>query len=99
MCVKRCPMEALGLEESPGANNKTGKVAVLNREICIGCGVCAYKCPAEAIVLEEREEIREPPKDVRDFTRSFIADRKAADARRKKGNVQQTRETASAVDE
>jgi formate hydrogenlyase subunit 6/NADH:ubiquinone oxidoreductase subunit I len=99
LCVKRCPMEALRLEESPKANNKTGKVAVLNRDICIGCGVCAYKCPAEVIVLEEREEIHEPPKDVRDFTRSFIADRKAADARRKKGNVQQTRETASAVDE
>jgi formate hydrogenlyase subunit 6/NADH:ubiquinone oxidoreductase subunit I len=99
LCVKRCPMEALRLEESPEAHSETGKVAVLNRDVCIGCGVCAYKCPTGAIVLEQCEVIHEPPKDVADFTRSFIADRKAADARRKKRNAEQTGETAFAVDE
>lgn len=80
LCVKRCPMEAVRLEESPEADNKTGKVAVLNSEVCIGCGVCAYKCPGEAIVLEQREEIQEPPKDAREFMKCWFEDREAARA-------------------
>jgi len=82
LCVKRCPMEAVHLEESPQANNKTGKVAVLDREICIGCGVCAHKCPAEAIVLEECEEIRKPARNAHEYMRQYLGDRKAAQAER-----------------
>jgi len=70
------------LEESPQANNKTGKVAVLDREICIGCGVCAHKCPAEAIVLEECEEIRKPARNAHEYMRQYLGDRKAAQAER-----------------
>ena len=82
MCVKRCPMEAVRLEESPEANNKTGKVAVVDGEVCIGCGVCAYKCPGEAIVLEQREEIQEPPKNAREFMKCWFEDREAARAKK-----------------
>ena len=77
-CVRRCPMEAIHLEDHPGARdrvtrittedgnvkelkNKTGKVAVINRDICIGCGVCAYKCQSDSLVLECREVIEAPP--------------------------------------
>ncbi len=77
-CVRRCPMEAIQLEDYAGAKdrvtkittkdgnvkelkNKTGKVAVINRDICIGCGVCAYKCQSNTLVLERREVIEAPP--------------------------------------
>ncbi len=75
LCAKRCPMEALRLEASPEAQNKTGKIAVLNTELCIGCGVCAHKCPTNSLVLERREVIVDPPTDARDYTKRFLADR------------------------
>ena len=78
LCVKRCPMEALQLQSSPEARNKTGQVSVLNLDRCIGCGVCAHKCPAKSLALERREVIVDPPTDARDYMKRFLADRQAA---------------------
>jgi len=96
MCVKRCHMEALRLEDSPEVKgrvtvmaaenksgkkelkNKTGKVAVLNPDICIGCGVCAYKCPTKSLVLERREVIQHPPETPREYVLRTAADFVAA---------------------
>jgi len=77
LCVERCPMEALRLEDSPEVQNKTGKAAVLDPHLCIGCGVCAHKCPTQSLVLERREVIVDPPKDVRELMRRYYADRQA----------------------
>ncbi|MBU4315823.1 MAG: 4Fe-4S binding protein [Proteobacteria bacterium] len=74
LCVKRCPMEAIRLEASDDANNKTGRVAVLEKDRCIGCGVCAYKCPAKSIVLIKRDEITEPPANTREYNKRFFND-------------------------
>jgi len=99
LCVKRCPMEAIQLEDSPEVKNritkitddtgkvkelknKAGKLAVINTEICIGCGVCAYKCSTESLVLERREVITYPPNDGREFTRLVRADIEAARAQK-----------------
>jgi NAD-dependent dihydropyrimidine dehydrogenase PreA subunit len=60
--------------------NKTGKVAVLNPNLCIGCGVCVYKCPTNSLVLERCEVIKNPPKDAREYTRLVVADFAAARA-------------------
>jgi len=76
-------MEALRLEDSPEARNKTGKVAVLDPDLCIGCGVCAYKCPTKSLTLERREVIVDPPKDVRDYMKRFMADRQAASLKKR----------------
>ena len=69
LCVKRCPMEALNLEDCPEAKdrvtvveaerekekkilkNKNGKISAVHPDLCIGCGVCAYKCPSKSMVL------------------------------------------------
>ena len=100
LCVKRCPMEALHLEDYPEAKgrtttvrdekkgvtkalkNKSGKVSVLNPDLCIGCGVCAYKCSSKSLVLERREVIEHPPKDVREYTRLVMADFAAGRSKR-----------------
>ena len=100
LCVKRCPMEALHLEDYPEAKgrtmtvrdkekgvtkelkNKNGRVSILNPDLCIGCGVCAYKCPTNSLVLERRETIEHPPKDVREYTRLVMADFAAGRAKR-----------------
>ena len=95
LCVKRCPMEAIQLEDSPEAKNrvtrvtdekgkvkelknKTGKVAVINTELCIGCGVCAHKCPTNSLALERREVITHPPKDGHELQKLIKADFEAA---------------------
>ena len=84
LCVKRCPMAIQRLEESPGANNKFGKVSVSTRERCIGCGVCVYTCPVEALTLERCETTEDPPKDVGEFVKHHLTDLQAALARRAK---------------
>ena len=97
LCVKRCHMEALRLEDYPEAKgritkvatekggvkelkNKSGKVSVLNPDLCIGCGVCAYKCSTGSLVLERREVIEHPPKNVGEYTGLVVADFAAAKA-------------------
>jgi NAD-dependent dihydropyrimidine dehydrogenase PreA subunit len=40
-------------------NNR--KAAVLKPDLCIGCGVCAYKCPSNSLFLKVRENIHVPP--------------------------------------
>ena len=38
-------------------------ISVVNRDRCIGCGVCVSKCPDKAIKLKLKEDIIEPPKN------------------------------------
>ncbi|MBM3149821.1 MAG: 4Fe-4S dicluster domain-containing protein [Chloroflexi bacterium] len=102
LCVKRCPMEALHLEDLPEAKgritvvpggngggqtqlkNKTGKVSVANADLCIGCGVCAYKCSTKSLTLERRVSIEHPPKTGRDYFMRYMADRQAGVAHLRK---------------
>ena len=54
--------------------NKTGKVAKLNPERCIGCGVCVYKCLSQSLMLTRNHVEHHPPQTVRDFGMQFITD-------------------------
>jgi NAD-dependent dihydropyrimidine dehydrogenase PreA subunit len=74
LCVKRCPMEALSLQESPQAKNKKGKASVLEADRCIGCGVCAYKCPTGSLALVSRGTETAPPQDPRDYVNRFLTE-------------------------
>ncbi|MDY6842620.1 MAG: 4Fe-4S binding protein [Thermodesulfobacteriota bacterium] len=78
LCVKRCPMKALKLEESPLAKNETGRISELTPELCIGCGVCVHKCPTESLTLERCEIIIHPPKNMEEFRQLAAADMMAA---------------------
>jgi len=78
LCVKRCPMDALRMEESPKADNKTGKISTLDVERCIGCGVCAHKCPSKSLTLARCEETCDPPADIMEFGMRFMTEKQAA---------------------
>ena len=74
LCVKRCPMEALSLQDSPQAKNKKGKASVLEADRCIGCGVCAYKCPTGSLALVSSGTETAPPQDPRDYVNRFLTE-------------------------
>jgi NAD-dependent dihydropyrimidine dehydrogenase PreA subunit len=54
--------------------NKTGKVAELNPERCIGCGVCAYKCQSQSLTMERNQVEHHPPQTGRDWGMQFMTD-------------------------
>ena len=77
LCVQRCPIQALALEESPLAKNKQSKAAMLmNPDHCLGCGVCVHKCPTQSLILELRAEIQAPPKDRQEWMTKLVMDQK-----------------------
>jgi electron transport complex protein RnfB len=96
LCVKRCPMYAIELEDQPDARdrviavgdktlkNKKGKVAIANTDICIGCGVCVHKCPTHSLVLVRNEETVDPPVTGREYGMKVYTDIADARARRTK---------------
>lgn len=63
-CLGRCPMNALSTE---------GDNVIINRDRCIGCGLCTTTCPGDAMRLGIRDEksLRRPPTTF-DFMRSSL---------------------------
>ena len=51
-----CPVEALSLISANDPAKKNRKVAALNEDICLGCGVCVRSCPTNALSLVPRQE-------------------------------------------
>ena len=81
LCVRRCPVQALGLEDFPATGNKQGKAAkLIHSDLCLGCGVCVYKCPTRSLFLEPRPQIQDPPKDVREWMAKLVVDQERAKA-------------------
>jgi ferredoxin len=62
-CADRCPMEAIIVED----------YAEVNVDRCIGCGVCVPTCPSDAIQLYNKDNITEPPDDMKQFYSKLIA--------------------------
>ena len=71
-------MNALNLVSHPAANNKSGKVAASIPDLCIGCGICAYKCPSGSLTLKSRTRAIEPPIDVNDLKKKYAQELAAA---------------------
>ncbi|MEK6778758.1 MAG: 4Fe-4S binding protein [Candidatus Deferrimicrobiota bacterium] len=47
VCEEHCPTprKAIVFTERPGKGGRTVKVPVVVLDLCIGCGICEYKCP------------------------------------------------------
>jgi len=57
-CSKVCPtgaIEKISLEQKQKLRIGMAKI---NREICIGCGVCVFKCPTKALSLDENRVLQ-----------------------------------------
>jgi electron transport complex protein RnfB len=74
LCVKRCPMDALQLTHSAVSSNKYRKAAKLITDDCIGCGVCVHKCPTQSLKLVQKDELVDPPQNVREYGMRFMQD-------------------------
>ncbi len=68
---------SIQIKFSTVVQNKYGKAPVLEPELCLGCGVCVHKCPTDSLTLERKEEIENPPQNMREYGMRFMADRKA----------------------
>ncbi|PKN52615.1 MAG: hypothetical protein CVU55_05100 [Deltaproteobacteria bacterium HGW-Deltaproteobacteria-13] len=67
----RCPMKAIEIKDN---------VAVIHEAECIGCGLCVTGCPAEAIVLKEREPLPPLPATVTEMGAKVLQEKGRLDA-------------------
>jgi Pyruvate/2-oxoacid:ferredoxin oxidoreductase delta subunit len=60
ICVDRCQMEAIALDEE--------SIAAVNLHRCIGCGLCVITCPDEALTLTPKpaDQRQTPPINTRE---------------------------------
>jgi NAD-dependent dihydropyrimidine dehydrogenase PreA subunit len=54
--------------------NKTGMLVAADTELCIGCGVCAYKCPSKSLTLARNKIEHHPPETGRDWVIQYVTD-------------------------
>ncbi len=72
-CVAVCPFQAL-FHHYPHNEELSDNIIIVLEERCVGCGICAHKCPQDAIkLIRVREEI--PVKRGREAAMKFEAER------------------------
>ena len=57
-CIKKCPVGAIKI-----IKNKNKEYIKINKNICIGCGVCVNSCQAKNLTMIRKEKISPVPKD------------------------------------
>jgi len=85
LCVKRCPMAALALDERKGvpgvdgsgngSEAKDAKGVTHQPDLCIGCGVCVYKCPTQSLRMVHRETEEDIPGNMSETGYRFLTER------------------------
>ena len=58
-----------------GALSLVEGIAVLNQELCIGCGLCVTVCPVEAITLVRRDDPPNVPVTVQDLGMTVLGEK------------------------
>jgi ferredoxin len=56
LCVRACPVEAIGLVSANDPRLPKRQKARVNEEICLGCGLCARACKNTSLTLVPRSE-------------------------------------------
>lgn len=51
-----------------------GDTVQVDPDRCIGCGVCTFQCPVDALGMERKAESHEPPPTFRELQTMIIAD-------------------------
>jgi len=41
--------------------NSTNYISIINKDLCVGCGICVEKCPIEAIQLNDENKAERNP--------------------------------------
>jgi ferredoxin len=70
-CLRACNVKCIGLDSDVRAKARAGlggktrakRYAEVNRDLCLGCGVCVSRCERGAISLVKRRRYRTPPRD------------------------------------
>ncbi|MFC1474413.1 ATP-binding protein [bacterium] len=53
-CAKRCPIDAISIEEMKKEDGKKKKWAEVDESICLGCGVCEMACKFDSLYMKKR---------------------------------------------
>jgi ferredoxin len=56
LCVRACPVEAIGLVSANDPRQPRRQKARVNEDICLGCGLCVRACKNDSLKLASREE-------------------------------------------
>jgi len=66
MCIDRCAMNAISMKDN---------IAVINRDRCIGCGVCGVVCVNDAHRMHKKDRTHIPPKTHNDMYKKIMIER------------------------
>jgi NAD-dependent dihydropyrimidine dehydrogenase PreA subunit len=53
--------------------NKTGNIALVDVNLCVGCGICAYKCPTRSLTLKRNAVEHAPPQTILDLASHIMS--------------------------
>jgi formate hydrogenlyase subunit 6/NADH:ubiquinone oxidoreductase subunit I len=55
--VEKCPIDAIKMTDIGNGS----EIPEVNKQICIGCGVCVSSCPTGALTMTQRTDSYVPP--------------------------------------
>ena len=72
-CTKLCPMYAIQ-HHFGHESDKSDEKILINHDLCIGCGVCAFNCPKDALTMVKKYT-KMPPEKLAEQAQELIEGR------------------------